>query len=50
MTQSFEVSIFLLNDMTKINQALYTQDDQVSPFYFRMTLEKIEKERERWQR
>jgi len=46
MLQSFEVDSFLLDDMTKINQAWYTQEDQVSPFCFRMTQEQLHKERE----
>jgi len=45
--QSFEVASFLLDDMTKINRAWYIQEDQVSPFCFRMTQEQLDKERER---
>lgn len=45
MSQTFEVATSFLHNMTKINLTCYTQDDQVSPFYFRMTQEKIDKER-----
>uniref|UniRef100_M1DBF8 Integrase core domain containing protein n=1 Tax=Solanum tuberosum TaxID=4113 RepID=M1DBF8_SOLTU len=47
MLQSFEVASFLLDDMTRINQAWYTKEDQVSPFCFRLTQEQLDKERER---
>jgi len=47
MLQLVEVDSFLLDDMTKINQAWYTQEDQVSPFCFRLTQEQLDKERER---
>ena len=47
MLQSFEVASFFLDDMTKINQAWYTQEDQVSHFCFKMTQEQLDKERER---
>ncbi|KAK4716250.1 hypothetical protein R3W88_014588 [Solanum pinnatisectum] len=47
MLQSFEVASFLLDDMTKINQAWYTQEDQASPFCFILTQEQHDKERER---
>ncbi|XP_015166992.1 uncharacterized protein [Solanum tuberosum] len=47
MLQSFEVASFLLDGMTKVNQAWYTKDDQVSPLCFWLTQEQIKKERER---
>ena len=47
MLQSFAVTLFLFHDMTKIIQAWYTQEDQVSPLCFGMTEEKIDKEIER---
>jgi len=47
MLQSFEVASFLLDGMTKVNQAWYTKDDQVSPLCFRLTQEQLDKERER---
>jgi len=47
MLQQFEVTSSLLDNMTKINQACYTQEDQVSPFSFRMMKEKLDKEKER---
>ena len=39
MLQSFEVASFLLDGITKVNQAWYTKDDQVSPLCFRLTQE-----------
>ena len=47
MLQSFEVASFLLDGMTKVNQAWYTKYDQVSPLCFRLTQEQLDKERER---
>ncbi|KAK4731246.1 hypothetical protein R3W88_024234 [Solanum pinnatisectum] len=47
MLQSFEVASFLLDGMTKVNQAWYTKDDQVSPLCFRLTQEQLDKEKGR---
>uniref|UniRef100_M1DE40 Integrase core domain containing protein n=1 Tax=Solanum tuberosum TaxID=4113 RepID=M1DE40_SOLTU len=47
MLQSFQMTLFLLDNMTKINQALYTQEDQVSPLCFGITQEQLDKEKER---
>ncbi|XP_015169042.1 uncharacterized protein [Solanum tuberosum] len=47
MLQSFEVVSFLLDGMTRVNQAWYTKDDQVSSLCFRLTQEQLNKERER---
>jgi len=44
MLQPCEVASSLLDEMTKINQAWYTQEDRVSPFNFRMTQEQLDKE------
>uniref|UniRef100_M1DSX9 Integrase core domain containing protein n=1 Tax=Solanum tuberosum TaxID=4113 RepID=M1DSX9_SOLTU len=47
MQQPFEIAFNLLDGMTNINRAWYTQEDQVSPLTLRMTKEKIEKHQER---
>lgn len=33
MSQSFEVASFHIGNMTKVNNAWYTHEDQVSPFF-----------------
>lgn len=38
---------FLLDNITKANQTLYTKKDHVSPFCFKITLEQLDKEKER---
>ena len=49
MLQSFDVASLLFDDMIKINQDWYNQDDQVSPFCFRMTKEQVYKEKGRYE-
>uniref|UniRef100_M1DXK0 Integrase core domain containing protein n=1 Tax=Solanum tuberosum TaxID=4113 RepID=M1DXK0_SOLTU len=46
MKQPFEIASTLIDGMTKINRALYTREDQVSPLTFRMSKEQIENDQE----
>lgn len=46
MLQLFEEASSLLDEMTKINRAWYTQEDQVSPLNFKMINEQIYTEKE----
>ncbi|WMV46246.1 hypothetical protein MTR67_039631 [Solanum verrucosum] len=47
MQQPFDVASTLLDEMTKINRAWYTREDQVSPLNFGMTKEQLENNQER---
>ncbi|WMV33083.1 hypothetical protein MTR67_026468, partial [Solanum verrucosum] len=47
MQQSFDIASTFLDEMTKINRAWYTKEDQVSSLNFGMTTEQEEKNQER---
>jgi len=54
LTEAFYIRFFpppkmvkLRDEMTEINRAWYTQEDQVSPLNFRITKEQIDREKER---
>uniref|UniRef100_M1DXN6 Uncharacterized protein n=1 Tax=Solanum tuberosum TaxID=4113 RepID=M1DXN6_SOLTU len=45
--QPFDIASVLLDEMTKINRAWYTREDQVSPLNFGLAKEQLEKNQER---
>uniref|UniRef100_M1DPA2 Athila retroelement ORF1 protein n=1 Tax=Solanum tuberosum TaxID=4113 RepID=M1DPA2_SOLTU len=47
MQQPYVIVAQLLDDMTTINRAWYTREDQVSPLTFKLTKEQMEKDQER---
>uniref|UniRef100_M1DA31 Retrotransposon gag protein n=1 Tax=Solanum tuberosum TaxID=4113 RepID=M1DA31_SOLTU len=47
MQQPYVIASQLLDDITMINRALYTREDQVSPLTFKLTKEQMEKDQER---
>uniref|UniRef100_M1DXZ1 Integrase core domain containing protein n=1 Tax=Solanum tuberosum TaxID=4113 RepID=M1DXZ1_SOLTU len=47
MRQTFDIASTLLDEMTKINRAWYTREDQVSPLNLGLTNEQLKKNQER---
>ncbi|WMV29353.1 hypothetical protein MTR67_022738 [Solanum verrucosum] len=47
MRQPFDIASTLLDEMTKLNRAWYTREDQMSPLNFGLTKEQMDKNKER---